>query len=190
MEITPSHLIQYLYCPRFTYFEFVLSIPQNEEKYYKVMKGRELHQKMTEQNKNYLRKRIGVKQKWIDQYLSNGKLRGIVDEVLQLNNNLCAPLDYKFAKWEGKVYRTYNIQLACYAILIEQNFHCKVTHGYLVYTRSSNHLETVEINDDLKKEIETKTDEILNVIENNYFPKATKFKNQCLNCTYRNICIK
>ncbi|MEO0790606.1 MAG: CRISPR-associated protein Cas4, partial [Bacteroidota bacterium] len=40
ISITPSHIIQHVYCPRYTYFEWVLRIPQNEEKYGKVMRGR------------------------------------------------------------------------------------------------------------------------------------------------------
>ena len=43
MSLTPSHIIEYLFCPRFTYFEYVLAIPQYEEKDYKVMRGRHLH---------------------------------------------------------------------------------------------------------------------------------------------------
>ena len=29
-SVTASHLLEYLYCPRFTYFEYVMDIPQNE----------------------------------------------------------------------------------------------------------------------------------------------------------------
>ena len=81
--LTPSHIIEYLYCPRFTYFEYVLGIPQHEEKYYKVMKGREVHDEKLEQNKNYLRKKIGVVSKHLDQYLTNTWLRGKIDEALE-----------------------------------------------------------------------------------------------------------
>lgn len=60
MTLTPSHIIEFLYCPRFTFFEYVLSIPQYEEKNYKVMRGRDLHDKKLEENKEYLRRRIGA----------------------------------------------------------------------------------------------------------------------------------
>ena len=39
MSVTPSHIIEYLYCPRFTYYEYVLCIPQYEERHYKSRKG-------------------------------------------------------------------------------------------------------------------------------------------------------
>ncbi|MFK7978695.1 MAG: CRISPR-associated protein Cas4, partial [Saprospiraceae bacterium] len=43
-SITPSQIIEYLFCPRFTYFEYVLRIPQYEDRHYKVGRGREVHE--------------------------------------------------------------------------------------------------------------------------------------------------
>ena len=122
----PSQIIEYLYCPRYTYFEYVLRIPQYEEKFYKVNRGREIHDQKLERNKEYLRKKIGVSEKWLDQYLGVEGLRGKVDEVLLLDDGTYAPLDYKFAVWKDKVYDTYRQQLYCYAILIEEIFKAKV----------------------------------------------------------------
>lgn len=186
----PSQIIRYLYCPRYTYFEYVLRIPQYEEKFYKVGRGREVHDEKLERNKEYLRKKIGVTAKRTDQYLGIPGLRGKVDEVLQLNNGNYAPLDYKFAQWKEKVYDTYRQQLYCYAILIEEVFGGKVEKGFLVYTRSKNKLVEVEIKENAKAEIKRTMDEMLEVIQENKFPKATRVKKRCVNCTYRNICIK
>jgi CRISPR-associated exonuclease Cas4 len=115
MTLTPSHIIEYLYCPRFTYFEYVLAIPQYEERHYKVMRGREVHNEKLEQNKEYLRRRIGAVERYNDQYLTNDLLRGKIDEVLKLEDGAVAPLDYKFALYEDKIYETYKTQLFCYA---------------------------------------------------------------------------
>jgi CRISPR-associated exonuclease Cas4 len=190
MTLTPSHIIEYLYCPRFTYYEYVLTIPQHEEKDYKVIKGREVHDQKLEQNKEYLRRRIGVTAKHLNQYLTNNLLRGQVDEVLSLQDGTMAPLDYKFARWEDHVYETYKTQLYCYAWLIEENFGTKVNKGFLVYTRSSNKLVEVEIADADKQAVKACVEEIQQIIDKNYYPKSTKYKKRCLNCTYRNICIK
>lgn len=186
----PSQIIEYLYCPRYTYFEYVLRIPQNEDKFYKVERGREVHNEKLERNKDYLRKKIGVQEKWLDQYLGIEGLRGKVDEVLKLEDGSFAPLDYKFAQWKDKVYETYKQQLFCYAVLIEENFDTKVKKGFLVYTRSKNKVITINIPEEAKTEIKNSMDEMLHIIKKNTFPKATKFKKRCLNCTYRNICIK
>lgn len=190
ISITPSHIIQYLYCPRFIYFENVLNIPQYEARNYKVMRGRHLHDERLERNKGYLRKRIGVVKRYDDQYLTNESLRGRVDEVLIFNDGTMAPLDYKFAKYEGKVYRTYKTQLVCYAILIEENFQNLVQRGFLVYTRSKNKVEEVDILDEDKVKVKLSIRGIQRIVEENFFPPATKFKKQCLTCTYKNICIQ
>jgi len=190
LTLTPSHIIEYLYCPRFTYFEYVLCIPQYEEKNFKVLKGRNVHELKQEQNKDYLRKRIGVQSKLLSQYLTNDLLRGEVDEVLFLEDNKAAPLDYKFAQYKEKIYDTYKTQLYCYAVLIEDNFNVEVKKGYLVYTRSKNTLIEIPIDLKEKEKIRSVANSIFSIIATNHFPKATKYKRRCLNCTYRNICIK
>ena len=190
ISLTPSHIIEYLFCPRFTYFEYVLCIPQYEEKYHKVQKGREIHDVKLEENKNYLRKKIGAVKKWQDQYLTNNYLRGKIDEVLLLHDGTMAPLDYKFAIYNERVYDTYRQQIFCYAVLIEENFRRKVNKGFLVYVRSKNKLIEVEVSENDKLLIRDSIGEIAAIIENNEFPKATKYKKRCLNCTYRNICVK
>jgi CRISPR-associated exonuclease Cas4 len=190
MSVTPSHIIEFLYCPRFTYYEYVLCIPQYEERRYKVEKGRQVHDQKTEQNKEYLRKRIGVIEKYSDQYLTNEALRGAVDEVLLLNDGTMAPLDYKFAKFEDRIYETYRTQLECYAVLIEENFKKKVNKGFLVYTRSANKLVKIEINEVAKQDIRRICKEVNEIIYQNYFPVATKYKQRCIACTYQNICSK
>ncbi len=189
-SITPSQIIQYRYCPRFTYFEYVLRIPQHEDKFFKVQKGRDVHEKKARENMEYLRKRIGVVEKHIGQYLTNDLLRGEVDEALMLEDGTMAPLDYKFAVYEDKVYETYRTQLFCYAWLIEENFGKPVNRGYLVYTRSQNKLVEVPISREDIASVRACAEEIKDIITRNWFPNATKFKRRCVDCTYRNICIQ
>ena len=44
--ITPSDVIEYLYCPRFIYYMKCLDIPKHEDKRYKVVKGREVQREV------------------------------------------------------------------------------------------------------------------------------------------------
>ncbi len=189
-SITPSEIIQYLYCPRFIYFEKVLAIPQFEEKSYKAMRGRHLHDDKKRMNKDYLRKKLNVKKKYQEQYLTNNLLRGLVDEVLIFEDGTAAPLDYKFAEYKDKVFNTYKTQLACYAWLIEDNFKHKVERGFLVYTRSKSRIIEVELEESFINDIKEKAADIVRIIDRNYFPKATRYKKRCIECTYRNICIQ
>ncbi len=190
MSVTPSHIIEYLYCPRFTYFEYVLSIPQYEERHYKIQKGRQIHELKLVRNREYLRKKIGAVEKYTDQYLTNGYLRGKVDEVLLLSDGTMAPLDYKFAVYKERIFETYRTQLYCYALLIEKNFNTSVKKGFLVYVRSRDKLLEVPVTDSDKNKVREAADGIIEIIENNFYPKATKSKKRCVTCTYRNICTK
>ena len=190
MSLTPSHLIEYLYCPRFTYFEYVLCVPLQEHKDYKVLRGRHLHDQRLEENKDYLRRRLGVTDKYLDQYLTNEVLRGRVDEVLELADGTLAPLDYKFAEWKDTVYATYRTQLYCYAWLITETFGRPVTRGFLVYTRSRHKVVEVPIAPADVDEVRRVAAAVQDIIEQNVYPKATKYKSRCVTCTYRKICTR
>ena len=189
-SITPSHIIEYLFCPRFTYFEHVLKIPQFEDKFYKVERGRVVHEQKAKQNVEYLRRQIGVVNKWLNQYLTNDFLRGEVDEILELKDGSFAPLDYKFAEYKDRIFDTYKTQLYCYALLIEANFGGPVHKGYLVYTRSKNKLVEVEIQQAQKDKVLKDVEQIRKMLANGVYPRATKYKKRCLSCTYRNICTR
>jgi len=189
--ITPSDIIEFLYCPRFTYFMKCLGISQYEEKRYKVQKGREIHERKEHQNKSYLRKKIGSISKQVHVQLVSKKLKvqGVVDEVHLLEDKSMAPLDYKFAEYDEKIYLTYKTQLILYALMIEEMFGTIVDKGYLVYCRSRNELVEVPINKEMKDNMVNIINEYKNVMSG-YFPKPTQYKSKCLDCCYKNICIK
>jgi len=189
-SITPSHIIEYLFCPRFTYFEYVLGIPQYEEKHYKVMRGREMHEKILEKSKDYLRRRIGAEKKFLDQYMTISFLRGRVDEVLELSDGTMAPLDYKFAVFENSVYLTHKIQLCCYAVLIEANYKKPVNKGFLVYVRNKNKLVELDVSDNDKDMVIECARAVVQIITKSHYPRATRSKARCIGCTYANICTK
>ena len=182
-------MLEYLYCPRFTYFEYVMDIPQNEGKRYKVDKGRTIHEVARKRNQAYLRKKIGVMDKQCDVYLSSSAgIRGIVDEILFLNDGTAAPLDYKYAEYKDKLFKTYRFQLIFYARLIADNFNVPVNRGFIVYTRSNNKLVDIDITDEDYVKLEKIIKEIQDVIYGCRYPKPTSTKRRCPDCCYRNIC--
>ena len=188
-SITASLILEYLYCPRYTYFEHVMDIPQHEGTRFKVQKGRVVHENIRKTNPNYLRKKLGVLEKKSDTYLSiPSGLRGIVDEILFLADGTAAPLDYKYAEYKNKLFQTYRTQLVFYGRLIRDNFDVPVTRGYIIYTRSRNKLVEVTITDKDFKELDDLILELINVIVKCKYPKPTRYKKRCPDCCYRNIC--
>jgi len=187
--ITATHLIEYLYCPRFTYYEYVLDIQERQEKRFKVMKGRGIHEEIRKTNATYLRKKLGVIDKKSDVYLaSNIGIRGIVDEILFFNDGSAAPLDYKYSEFKNKIYKTHSYQLIFYAKLIQDNFNIQVNKGYVVYTRSKNKLMEIEFKKIDFHKFEKMIEEIVAIIYQCYYPAPTKYKRSCQDCCYKNIC--
>ena len=187
--ITASHLLEYLFCPRFTYFEFVLCVPEHQEKRFKVVKGRQVHEQVRKTNPGYLRKRIGVGEVKSDVYLAGPEgERGIVDEILFLKDGSAAPLDYKYAQYSGKTFKNHRFQLIFYARLIQHNYGRPVERGFIIYTRSSNKLVEVPISENDYAQLDKVLEGLRGVIEGCIYPPPTEYKLRCADCCYKNIC--
>ena len=189
--ITASELIEYLFCPRFIYFMNCLSIPQHEDKRYKVLKGRELHEKRQKINPGYLRKKLGCVKKDSLAYLASPKyhIKGVVDEVLFLEDGTIAPLDYKFAEYHEKLFSTHKYQSVFYGLLLKENYQGAVNRGYVCYIRSKNLLKEIKFQErDFEICIQF-VKEILEIIQKGLYPKGTKYKLKCIDCCYKNICV-
>ncbi len=188
--ITPSDVIEHLFCPRFTYFMNCLNIPQHEEKRYKVLKGRELHERRETENRDYLRKRLGCVDKEISVYIASRKLgiRGIIDEVLHLSDGTLAPLDYKYTEYKDYTFETHRVQSVLYALLIMENYQRPVTRGFICYIRGGSTVKEIEYRDSDFAYARDVVKEIFSVVLRGYYPKKTVSQNRCIDCCYRNIC--
>ena len=191
-SLTASHLLEYLFCPRFIYFENYLDIPQHQERRFKVQKGRTIHEDKMLVNPQYLRKKFGCIERKKSVYLSSTTtgIRGIVDEVLLLDDGTAAPLDYKYAEYKDLTFKNHRYQLTFYGQLISENFKVPVNRGFIVYTRSRNKLIEVQITEQMYSELDKIISDLLNIIQKGMYPKPTKYKARCADCCYRNICEK
>lgn len=190
MKITPTEILEYYFCPRFIYFINVLKIPQYEERRYKVQRGKEEHEKRKIRNKDYLWKKIGAVQRLSDVHLESEKLRlrGVVDEIVTLEDESISPVDYKFAKPEA-AYKSHKMQIYAYCLLIEEVFDKPVKKGYIFYIRGGFMQEEVSYNSHNRKEILNSIKEIFKIINRERIPGKTKNRTRCADCTYKNICI-
>lgn len=191
ITVTPSEVLEYLFCPRYIYFMNVLGISQHEAKRFKVVQGRQVHREKQMRNRAYLRQKLGVVKRELAVYLSapHYHLRGQVDEILTLADGSMAPLDYKFAEWKNRLYAGYRMQLVLYGLLIRENYGKPVHRGFLVYTRSQNLVLPVELTEnDFKKAIDILQD-IIYIVRTGFLPKRTPYKRRCVDCCYKNICV-
>ena len=191
-SITVTHVLEHLFCPSFTYFEYVLAMPERQEKRWKVQRGREVHLERAKVNKSYLRKKLGVVQREFDVPLADQELRvrGVADEVLTFADGTMGPFDYKFAKAPKKTYRTQRLQCVLYGMLIERVFQTPVNRGYLCYTRDNYKIVEVSITPRARSAALQVVDEVLQVIEHGFLPLPTTQQNRCVDCCYRKVCIR
>lgn len=187
-----TDVLEYCYCPRFVYFEHVLGIPEHQELRYKVQAGREVHERRARENTGYLREKLGVREKRIDAWMASERLRGRgrVDEILFLADGTAAPLDYKYAEWGGRVYFNHVMQAALYGLMIRENFKVDVPRGFLVYVRSANRVEEIALGEGEYRRAEEILTDIREVLGKGKFPRRTPWRARCVDCCYRNICVK
>lgn len=189
--LTPTHLLEFLYCPRFTYYEFVLAVPEFQEKRFKVQRGRDVHEERQRINPKYLRKTLGVTRREIDVDLHSDEhhIKGKVDEVLWLDDGTAAPFDYKYAEWKGRVYVNQKVQSALYGLMITALYHLPVRRGFLCYTRSRHKIVEIILDDDAYERALTELHGCLEVIRDGAYPPATDSPARCPDCCYRNLCL-
>ncbi len=190
LVVTASHLMSYAFCPRFFYFKYVLDVPEHEERHFKVTKGHQWHRKREKVNPDYLRKNLHVIDRKISVHLfaNQGLYSGIVDEILILDDGTMAPLDYKWAQWQGKIFDTYLLQLTFYAFLIEKKFQTTVNKAFLVFLRSKNKVISLDIGPSEYLKLTRVLSEISYIQENGWYPLTTPSRQRCNVCAYRNIC--
>ena len=189
--ITISDVLEYLFCPRFTYFMYCLDIPQHEEKRFKVLKGRDVHETRRLTNTEYVRKKLNCIKKERGVFIASKKnrIKGIVDEVLFLDDGTAAPFEYKFAEYKDKIFSTYKYQLVLHALMIQENYGIEVNRGYICYIRSNNLVKQIDFDQsDFKKGLEI-IGSVIDIIEKGVYPKAAKSSMKCIDCCYRNICV-
>jgi len=189
--ITISDVLEYLFCPRFIYYMYCLDIPQHQEKRFKVLKGREVHETRKLTNRDYVRKKLNCIRKESEVFIASKEchIKGIVDEVLFLEGGTAAPLEYKFAEYKDKLFKTYKFQMVLQALLIRENYNIEVNRAYICYTRSNSLVKEIEIIPSDFEKAEKIIAEILGIVEKGLYPKASRSSRKCVDCCYRNICV-
>ncbi|MCF1182221.1 CRISPR-associated protein Cas4 [Marichromatium gracile] len=188
--VTPSEVLEHVYCPRFTWFMNVQHIAQHEDQRYKVLRGREVHRRRSVENRDYLRRRIGATRRETEVYLASPRLRlrGIVDEVLWLADGTMAPLDYKYTPRREQVFKTHETQILLYAMLIAETYGLPVERGFVAYIRDGSHLIEVPVTTVGITQTRHLIDEIFDIIETGRLPARTRSPLRCEDCCYKNIC--
>lgn len=183
--LTVVELKRYAYCPRIVFITHVL---HHEEVVTEAMEmGREEHD---ERAIAPLISRLKASRVLRGVELVSRRLRiaGKPDYLVQTRLNEYIPIEVKWAESErGKMKWDHRLQLAAYALLIEENYGTTVKRGYAYYLREHKVAEAA-LHEGLKTLVAKKIAEIHEMIETERDPLVRVPISKCLNCGYKAYC--
>lgn len=186
-KITAADLMNLDYCPRIVYFTRVLRMPQTKSA--KQKKGLEKDfsfRKDTNRNKiikgkNYssnLEKKYNIS-------LETDEFATKVDCLLINEEKKEAyPLQLKYAKKPRVIYGTQRLQLMFEAMLVEKVLKYQVPYGYIKYELSG---DLVKVNLENRQELFEAIEKVKNIIKNEIYPEATKYKKRLVDNCFRRM---
>lgn len=185
MPLTVTDLKQYTFCPRIIYFTYVLPVPRPVTK--KMDFGKEEHFQLDSLEKRRKVKRYGLEngERVFHSHLFSQKLG--IDGKLDLHiiqERECYPVEFKHS---GQMFFNHKIQLACYAMLLEDSLNRSVRTGFL-YLIPKNEIIPVPLTMELRDYVRETIDAIRDTIEKSAWPKPTKYHHRCRECEYRRYC--
>jgi len=188
--ITPSDVLEFLFCPRFIYFMKVMHVPQHEERRFLVQKGRKVHEEKLAANKSYVRKKLNVEKKLenVRLFCNVYRISGIVDEILFLADGSASPIDYKYA-FHKRDFKTYFYQGLMYCLMIAETFKLSSTMAYVSFSRDKWQVEEMKYDDSSIANLDKILKTIIEIASQGIMPKKKGSKRKCADCTYRKLCV-
>jgi CRISPR-associated exonuclease Cas4 len=183
-----SDLLNHRFCPRITWFAYVLGIKQRGT--IKTEHGRDQHERWVGRERNRWREgaRVQARHKLVSVEVVSESLllRGRVDALLD-EDGAPAPYEVKATAppstpWPGQV-----LQLAAYATLLEERFGRRVERAYLHYL-AGDEVREQQIGDQEKRSVVEVLEDIQEVVTSEEMPPRAP-PSHCRDCVYRKICV-
>jgi len=118
---------------------------------------------------------------------NNLQLKGIVDKV-EIYENSYVPIELKTGKMpKDGIWPGHRIQIAAYAMLIEEKFKTNVKEGFVNYL-DAKETRHIAINPFMKEEILNLVKQVQDLLKNKDLPDYCENRNKCTNCGLRETC--
>jgi CRISPR-associated exonuclease Cas4 len=183
---TVTDIKQYAYCPRIVFYERCL--PHVRPRTHNMDMGKEEH---NAEQKRAVRRTLtkyeaaGGRREF-DVALASHRyhLRGLVDEVVYGAAGEVIPVDHKLA---DKVSANHKLQLAAYALLLEEATHTHVQRGY-VYLIGGAKLIEVTITPAQREQVVAILDALFETVIRERMPGPPNVAARCISCEFRRFC--
>lgn len=175
-----SDIRQYLYCPRIIYWRRVLRVGGAETPL--MRRGKERQDRAVREAIRLVPLRGCRVERDVILKSERLGLWGRLDGLLHCGER-AYPLEVKFASPA----RSHRIQLAAYAMLIEENFDVEVREGFLYYPGGLG-LVRVDSLRKLRREVMRALEGIRRILEEEYMPPPTPNKGKCAVCEHFLAC--
>ncbi len=190
--IDVTDLKQYVCCPRLVYYRYCL--PDIRPLTCLMEAGTQAHQQEEEREVRRSLRTYGIEQAErlfhypvISEKLA---LKGKIDLVLvtpsqQASNKEVIIIEYKYT--EQKAGSHFKVQLAAYALLLEEELHMPVRRSFL-YSIPLRKAEAIPITTALRKKAQTTIEGIKQLLYGECMPEPTRTQRRCPSCEFRRFC--
>ncbi|MFQ3537078.1 MAG: CRISPR-associated protein Cas4 [Aggregatilineales bacterium] len=185
---TVTDLKQFTYCRRVFYYETCL--PNIRPTTFRMQLGRETHEA---EAKRALRRSLevvglpdGIRHFDVDLVAPGLGLRGRLDELIVQGEppHALVPIDYKFSKQPGA---SAKIQLAAYAMMLEELTQLRVPFGYLYLIPLRQNVQ-VKFTQQLRNSVRAALVQMHHIAQTQHMPPPIEGTRQCMLCEFRRFC--
>jgi CRISPR-associated exonuclease Cas4 len=181
-----NDLKQYEYCPRIVFYNTVMPVARKST--VKMERGKEVEIKLDalEARRTLRRYRLTEGERRFHVWLNSPALglSGKLD-LLIVTPKACYPVDFKYTR--GRPRRNHVMQLAAYALLVEDAMSIRVPMAF-VYLTPSDHLIRINVTDGLKGLVRAQLASIRKMVQEGILPEPTPVRARCEECEFRNYC--
>ena len=186
-----TDLKQYTYCPRIPYYQYCL--PAVRPTTYKMEAGIRAQDGAEERERRRSLRAYGLAEgeRHFNVSVASERLgvSGQIDLVIRHavdGEERLVPVDYKLSRREPG--RHFKLQLACYALLLEEAWQLPVEDGFL-YLIPARRAVRVPITTRLRNDVRRRLEEIRSMVLAERMPAvAAKQRSRCVDCEFRRFC--
>lgn len=186
LELTVTDLKQSAYCRRLPYYRFVLPVTQVAT--YKMGRGTDVQVAVQalERRRGFREYGLDAGERLFGVRLHSPRLglAGQLDLLIK-TPQAAHPVDFKDT--EGGVRANHRVQLAAYALLVEEVLGLRAPTGY-IYLVPSKKVEEVPLGTPEREDVLRRLEAIRRMVAAETLPPPTKVRARCTECEYRNYC--